>query len=1538
MKYTKRPLAFLLALLIACGAFSSLAIPTVSAEQPDNPVIVDDSFETLTPKDTGALQPSRIENGKQVVFWNGAEKPSGSLSAYVNAGEVTLEALVPDAADGEYSLRLTPNNGRMAILYNLSAETIARMKVGATYELSVWLKAENDPTCKFTLRPKFLKSGNPFTSVSLNTQWSLAKFEFVYAPDGTKTVQLELGMSGASKSGSIYLDKLVLRRVDRVQSLTLRTENRYLGVNQSFDLAYTVTPPEMQSAAVAFTSSDPTVATVDAAGKVTGIAPGETTVTVAAEGAQASCLVRVVEEYVELTALSVPPTLALNPGGQQQLGAVFTPENATDRRISWTSSAPQIASVAEDGTVTAWAQGSAVITVKSSTGLQANCTVTVTAAAGLENKQISQAVKFGQTTQIALEQAGTYKLLTQPQHGKLELTANGAFYTPYTWLMEKDGAFTDKEYADTAVLRVENAAGETALVTLQITIGKLGELFYNDSGWISEVDLMFSEEWLQSIRAELSDSSTLRYTLLQNLLKQADKMLLDVPVQYVKPDYSKVTYSYDGNTCSTGDKTVIFLTAYLLTKGVSGFEEKNAVYLEKTIQWVSASLSYPFWGTLGYQNNDRAGAHQLFSVAMVYHWLKDELRDVTCTHTMGTDGSSEERYNATVVTYENQPILEAMRMRLWQAGRDMYSRNYGYKCYPMNHMHIRMGGLLAAATVLRDAAATDSERQELINWTGMALYKAGLGMSLLMPDGTSQEGMPYWEYGTDWLLKVGFNAKAAFGIDLFSMTDLYEHSAEYVLYGLLPMQHWKSGGNGSVLDIGDSPRTHYNGPSQILRVIAALYGDTTAQWLAQQAEDRGIDSAEASLWMSVFYCDPSVPAIHPDTLPTLKWFRDLDYAIARSDWSGNEDLLLLRCGPAGGKRLSAMLYSGEYESELGAGHAHPDANHITLYSNGEYLLRDDGYAAKFTSNHSTLLVNGKGQVGEGDMWFAAEKQARANAIPEIVKAESNAAYDYLVGDATKAYFADLGLLKFERNLVYLKEEKVLLAVDNVATSSTAALELRWFPEMQTVIPSGGVFMMRGEKNNMNFYGFTKSGVATAFTEVPVYLDSGDPTKQSQRGAIVQTLSGTDWQNAVAFSWNANNAQLAEVKYLQGENGLHQFEVNGKIYTVDVTHRTVSVQTGTLDVEPEYDSADSSIATVLLNGEVWSSFEPGTTHYTLNRYWKTAELRVEAFPHSPLATVTTQWDNTCPGTITVTCVSADKRSTTVYTIDVTNTQKLLGIANAESTITRNGYDLAWSYDGVITEKTSGTGFWTVQGLPVVTYDLGAVSRIEQIDLALHNTKSRDSYYDLLISEDGENWIALVDDGTIAATAPISDHHSAYVTVMENAALNARYVRVKLRGNANKKDNDTSFNGIQEISIYGQVLYTVSVQDGEIENAQRYYVEGNVLTVKAQIPQGYTFDSWTAEGIALSDAAQSELRLTVGSRNIRLTAKFSKLPEQPECSENSENPEKPGKPEKSEKPSGTVTTGDATPLLFLAALMGVSLSGLLAALRLKKKLCK
>jgi formylglycine-generating enzyme required for sulfatase activity len=69
-------------------------------------------------------------------------------------------------------------------------------------------------------------------------------------------------------------------------------------------------------------------------------------------------------------------TLALVAGESETLTATVDPGNATDKTLTWTSSAPGVATVA-DGSVTAVAKGTTTITVATANGRAATCEVAV---------------------------------------------------------------------------------------------------------------------------------------------------------------------------------------------------------------------------------------------------------------------------------------------------------------------------------------------------------------------------------------------------------------------------------------------------------------------------------------------------------------------------------------------------------------------------------------------------------------------------------------------------------------------------------------------------------------------------------------------------------------------------------------------------------------------------------------------------------------------------------------------------------------------------------------------------------------------------------------------------------------------------------------------------------------------------------------------------------------------------------------------------------------------------------------------------------
>ena len=84
-------------------------------------------------------------------------------------------------------------------------------------------------------------------------------------------------------------------------------------------------------------------------------------------------------QYVEASTLSLSETeLELYPRETAALTALILPADATDKNVTWTSSDPEVASVDENGLVTAHKPGEAVITASHYDGPSAECLVRVT--------------------------------------------------------------------------------------------------------------------------------------------------------------------------------------------------------------------------------------------------------------------------------------------------------------------------------------------------------------------------------------------------------------------------------------------------------------------------------------------------------------------------------------------------------------------------------------------------------------------------------------------------------------------------------------------------------------------------------------------------------------------------------------------------------------------------------------------------------------------------------------------------------------------------------------------------------------------------------------------------------------------------------------------------------------------------------------------------------------------------------------------------------------------------------------------------------
>ena len=154
-----------------------------------------------------------------------------------------------------------------------------------------------------------------------------------------------------------------------------------VALNETTHLTATLTDSEGETLggrAITWSSSNETIATVDMAGLVTGVAEGAAAIIASSEGKQGSLTITVMP--VPVASIEVVPTsAAILVGGTVQLTAATRDVDGnvlTGRPITWSSSSQTVAVVDATGLVTGLAEGSTTITATSE-GISGSSAVTV---------------------------------------------------------------------------------------------------------------------------------------------------------------------------------------------------------------------------------------------------------------------------------------------------------------------------------------------------------------------------------------------------------------------------------------------------------------------------------------------------------------------------------------------------------------------------------------------------------------------------------------------------------------------------------------------------------------------------------------------------------------------------------------------------------------------------------------------------------------------------------------------------------------------------------------------------------------------------------------------------------------------------------------------------------------------------------------------------------------------------------------------------------------------------------------------------------
>ena len=221
-----------------------------------------------------------------------------------------------------------------------------------------------------------------------------------------------------------------------VSNITLSQTTGSIVEGETLHLSAIVSPKEASNPELSWSSDNTSVATVDASGTVTGVAPGTAKITAAAQdgsGVRATCELTVVKKAIPVIGVGLnEEAITLKKGDTYQLVSAVVPSDATDQTLTWTSSKTDVATVDATGKVTAIAAGTANITATTNDGtnLSATCVVTVVEPKPMFVKFQDMLIRVGQEYNNPVN------------YGTVDDYANRADVEGATWASENEAIAT----------------------------------------------------------------------------------------------------------------------------------------------------------------------------------------------------------------------------------------------------------------------------------------------------------------------------------------------------------------------------------------------------------------------------------------------------------------------------------------------------------------------------------------------------------------------------------------------------------------------------------------------------------------------------------------------------------------------------------------------------------------------------------------------------------------------------------------------------------------------------------------------------------------------------------------------------------------------------------------------------------------------------------------------------------------------------------------------------------------------------------------
>ena len=316
-----------------------------------------------------AVKPSSASNKN--VTWKSSDKKVAKVDSNgkitgVSIGTATITCITEDGSYKDIcKITVKKYVKTKTVSLNAKSETLT---YGKTYQLKGTVSPSN-------------ATNKALTWESSNTKVAKVSSSGKVTATGVGTATITC----TTKDGSKASCKITVKGV-KVTSVTLNSSSATLEVGATKTLKATVSPAKASNKSVTWKSSNTKVAKVSSSGKVTAVGAGTATITCTTEDGSytAKCKITVKKpssssdnQKVVGVRLNVS-SFSMKVGAKYQLIATVLPANATNKKVTWSTSDSSIATVSSTGVVTAKKAGKVNIYVTTNDQSRiATCTIKV---------------------------------------------------------------------------------------------------------------------------------------------------------------------------------------------------------------------------------------------------------------------------------------------------------------------------------------------------------------------------------------------------------------------------------------------------------------------------------------------------------------------------------------------------------------------------------------------------------------------------------------------------------------------------------------------------------------------------------------------------------------------------------------------------------------------------------------------------------------------------------------------------------------------------------------------------------------------------------------------------------------------------------------------------------------------------------------------------------------------------------------------------------------------------------------------------------